>query len=101
MKSLKIDPFKGDNSNIIDQMDELQFIFTYIKQEDPHFQFNNLRLLYRGSRDGDNTETCHKLCDEKENVLILIKSIKFFSVISQINVLIFGRDCIVPTIFCV
>ena len=75
-KSLKIDPFKGDNSNIIDQMDELQFIFTYIKQEDPHFQFNNLRLLYRGSRDGDNTETCHKLCDEKKNVLILIKSIK-------------------------
>ena len=73
-KSLKIDNFQGDNSNIILLMDDLQYIFTYIKQTDTSFQYNNLKLLYRGSRDGDDTRTCHQLCDNKENILILIKT---------------------------
>ena len=31
-------------------------------------------MLYRKSRDGDSIETFHKLCDNKENTLILIKT---------------------------
>ena len=33
-----------------------------------------MQLLYRGSRDGDSTQTCHELCDNKQNVLIVMKS---------------------------
>ena len=46
----------------------------YIRQNDKEFNFSNLKLLYRGSRDGDRTKTCHKLCDNKQNVLIMILS---------------------------
>ena len=73
-RSLKIDPFQGDISEIIPLMDDLQFIFTYIKQNDRSFQFNNLKLLFRASRDGDKTKKCHELCDNKKNVLIIIQS---------------------------
>ena len=71
---LKIVQFSGDSSNIIYLMDDLQFVFNHIKKNDSLFQFNNLKLLYRGSRDGDKTKKCHELCDNKENVLIIIKS---------------------------
>ena len=70
----KIDLFPGDDSKIIYYMSEIQFIVDYIKATDKSFQFKNLKLLYRGSRDGDRTETCHKLCDNKQNVLIIIQS---------------------------
>jgi len=70
----KIDLFPGDDSKIIYYMSEIQFIVDYIKAADKSFQFKNLKLLYRGSRDGDRTETCHKLCDNKQNVLIIIQS---------------------------
>ena len=73
-KSNMIDTFPGDNSNIIDSMSDLQFIFNYMRKIDKSFQFNYLKLLYKGSRDGDRTKTCHELCDNKQNVLIIIKS---------------------------
>ena len=45
-----------------------------IKEADKSFKFKNLKLLYRGSRDGDRTKTCHQLCDNKQNVLIIMQS---------------------------
>ena len=62
------------DSNIINSINEINFILNYIKDNDKSFSFNSLNLLYRASRDGDNTETCHKLCDDKKNILIIIKS---------------------------
>ena len=63
------------NSKILNNsINEINFILDYIREHDKSFSFNNLNLLYRASRDGDRTETCHKLCDEKKNVLIIIKS---------------------------
>ena len=32
--------------------------------------------MYRGSIDGDRTKRCHKLCDNKKNVIIFIQSDK-------------------------
>ena len=61
-------------SKIIESIDNIKFIFDYIKQNDKSFNFNNIKLLYRGSRDGDRTKTCHELCDNKKNVLIIMKS---------------------------
>ena len=62
------------NSKIIDSIYSINFIFYHIKENDKSLNFNNIKLLYRASRDGDSTKTCHKLCDNKQNVLIIIKS---------------------------
>ena len=59
---------------IIDSLHSIDFIFNYIRQNDPLFHFRNIKLLYRGSSDGDLTIKCHKLCDNKQNILIIIKS---------------------------
>ena len=58
----------------IDSLNSIDFILNYIRQNDQLFNFNNIKLLYRGSRDGDSTKICHELCDNKKNVLIIIKS---------------------------
>ena len=63
-----------DLTSILDSIDQVYFIWDYIRQNDPNFNFNFIRLLYRGSRDGDRTKTCHELCDNKTNVLIMILS---------------------------
>jgi small nuclear ribonucleoprotein (snRNP)-like protein len=62
------------DSKIIESKDNINFILDYIKQNDKTFNFNNIKLLFRGSRDGDRTKTCHELCDNKQNVLIIMKS---------------------------
>lgn len=61
-------------SSILSSKDEINFILNYIKENDKTFSFNELNLLFRGSRDGDNTILLHNKCDCKQNVLILIKS---------------------------
>jgi len=65
---------KTFDSKIIYSLDEIDFILDYIKQNDKELSFKKLVLLYRGSRDGDDTKICHNLCDHKKNVLIIIKS---------------------------
>ena len=62
------------DSKIIESKDKINFIFDYIRQNDNSFKFNNIKLLFRGSRDGERTKTCHELCDNKQNVLIIMKS---------------------------
>lgn len=61
-------------STIIDSVDKIKYLIDYIKENDKSFNFKELKLLFRGSRDGDKTKTCHELCDKKPNVLIIIKS---------------------------
>ena len=58
----------------INSIKAIDFILDYIRQNDTNFIFNNLKLLYRGSRDGDKTKICHQLCDNKNNILIIIQS---------------------------
>ena len=70
----KIDLFPGDDSKIIFSMSDIQFIIDYIKEADKSFEFKNLKLLFRGSRDGDRTKKCHHLCDNKQNVLIIMQT---------------------------
>jgi len=62
------------DSKIIESKDSINFILDYIRQNDKSFNFNNIKLLYRGSKDGDRTKTCHELCDNKQNVLIFMQS---------------------------
>ena len=58
----------------IESIGSIDFIFDFIRQNDINFNFNSIKLLYRGSRDGDKTKTCHELCDNKQNVLIIMQS---------------------------
>ena len=63
-----------EGSKIINKSEDIIFIINYIQQNDKNFFFNKIKLLYRGSRDGDNTNICHLLCDNKKHVLIIMKS---------------------------
>ena len=62
------------DSKIFNSINDIDFILDYIRKNDKSNSFNKIKLLYRGSRDGDRTKTCHNLCDNKKNVLIVIKS---------------------------
>ena len=62
------------DSKIFKSVKKIKFILDHIKENDKSFNFNNIKLLYRGSRNGDRTKTCHELCDNKQNILIIIKT---------------------------
>ena len=62
------------DSKIFKSINDLDFILNYIKINDKNFGFSSLKLLFRGSRDGDSLQKCHELCDNKKNVLEVIKS---------------------------
>ena len=68
----KIENEKNDSyNNILNQID---FILKYIRNNDELFNFNDIKLLYNSSIDGDRTKTLHQKCDNKKNVLIIIES---------------------------
>lgn len=62
------------DSKIIKSIGEINFILYHLKSRDKLFDFKEIKLLYRGSRDGDRTKTCHSLCDNKPNILIIMRS---------------------------
>ena len=68
--------FKADASNILSSPNKFKFITNYIKIKQPSFNFNEIKLLYRGSIQGDRTKTCHQFCDNKQDILIFIKTEK-------------------------
>ena len=68
--------FKADASNILSSPNKFKFITNYIKIKQPSFNFNEIKLLYRGSVQGDRTKTCHQFCDDKQDILIFIKTEK-------------------------
>ena len=71
---LEINKIFNFDSKIIDSISKIDFILDYIRDNDRPFNFKEVKLLYRGSRDGDRTKTCHKLCDNKRNILIIMQS---------------------------
>ena len=67
----------SENKNFYDDStlsNSIDFVLDYIKQKDKSINFNQIKLLYKSSRDSDNVRICHKLCDNKKNILIIIKS---------------------------
>ena len=51
----------------------INFIFEYLNNN-MKMSLSNIKLLYSSSLHGDNTKTLHELCDNKQNILIIIKS---------------------------
>ena len=75
LNKININPPKNFiDSKILKSINDIDFVLNYIKAKDKTFNFSSLKLLFRGSRDGDSTQKCHELCDEKKNVLEIIKS---------------------------
>ena len=72
--SNKDDAINSFDSKIIESKDNINFILDYIKQNDKSLNISKIKLLFRGSRDGERTKTCHELCDNKQHVLIIMKS---------------------------
>ena len=70
----KLDNLNYFDSTIFDSINSIDFIIDYIRQNDKSSNFNEIKLLYRGSRDADRNKTCHQLCDNKQNILIVMKS---------------------------
>ena len=72
--SNKDDAINSFDSKIIESKDNINFILDYIKKNDKTLNISKIKLLFRGSRDGERTKTCHELCDNKQHVLIIMKS---------------------------
>ena len=51
----------------------INFIFESLN-DNMEISFSKVKMIYRSSIHGDNTKTLHELCDNKQNVLIVIKS---------------------------
>jgi len=60
-------------SNIV-SLNSIEFILDYIKRNDNEFIFKKINLLYRATRDGDNAINFDNLCNNKLNILIIIKT---------------------------
>ena len=56
------------NRLLIDRLDLVEQF-----KDKKYFKFN---LLYRGTRDGDDSKTFHQLCDNKRNILVLVETTK-------------------------
>ena len=54
---------------------EIEFIANYLRKTSLFKNKRiNFKLLYRGTRDGDNTINLHQKCDKYKNVIIFMKS---------------------------
>ena len=64
-------------SVIIKNEEEFQFIIDRLKQ---HYEFKDrnidFKLLYKGTRDGDESLKFHELCDYKKNVIVFVQTKK-------------------------
>ncbi len=64
-------------SVIVKNEEEFQFLINRLKQyhefKDKNIEFN---LLYKGTRDGDESTKFHQLCDGRKNVIVFVETTK-------------------------
>ena len=67
--------FKKEIDSKITNINQIDFIVKRLKQSPVIYNKNfEFKLLYRGTRDGDDTIKLHKKCDGKKNVIIFMRS---------------------------
>ena len=65
---------KSIDSNITN-INDIDFIINRLKQSPVIYNKNfKFKLLYRGTRDGDDTKKLFKMCEKKQNIIIFMKS---------------------------
>ena len=65
--------FNAINSKVFKSHNEISFINQGIVQS-LNIPIKRLELIYRASRDGDNSKNFHNICDGKSNTLTVIKT---------------------------
>ena len=60
------------DSNIIEKISEINFIFEEIKKD--LVSINNIKLIYRATKDGDSITEFHSKCDNIKNTLMIIQT---------------------------
>ena len=74
-KEIKNEKISNNIDSKIVNNEEIEFIVNYLQQTSLYQNKKiNFNLLYRGTRDGDNTINLHQKCDKYKNVIILMKS---------------------------
>lgn len=63
--------FDSIHSKIFKSNKEILFLFNHIENS-LNKKIKNMELIYRCSKDGDNSKRFHSLCDGKENTLTLV-----------------------------
>ena len=67
------------NSKIQVSQEQANLIINRLKLV-PQFRYNDklkFELLYRATRDGDAAEVFHRLCDNKQNILVIVETTKY------------------------
>jgi len=65
------DKFKnGILKGIIKEEEEIEFVLNKIETK---FPGSHYKLIYKGTRDGDEATTFHKKCDEAEKTLVIVE----------------------------
>ena len=74
LKSDKINQLNDPNieSKIFQKRDDIKFILNRI--EKMNGPINNIRLIYRGTRDGDSVYQFHSKCDNIPNTLMIVQT---------------------------
>ena len=79
---LKSDSSNNDititSSTIATTSEQNNLIINRLKSVEQFLNLKNFQftLLYRGTRDGDDSQTFHKLCDNYRNILVLVETTK-------------------------
>ena len=78
----------GLDTKIIDKKEDLQFIYNRLVNNDENLKQKKIKfyLLYRATRDGDNSKIFHNKVDNKKSLLYIVKTnkgIKFGCYIEQ------------------
>ena len=68
----------GMDTKIIDKKEDLQFIYNRLVNNDENLKQKKIKynLLYRATRDGDNSTSFHNRVDNKKSLLSIIKTNK-------------------------
>jgi hypothetical protein len=65
------------DSIIINKKEEIEFLEKCLKKDNPFLNKNiQFNLLYRASRDGENSSVFHAKCDNKPNLLFVVQTSK-------------------------
>ena len=78
IKNKKLIEEMGLDSKIIDKKEDLQFIYNRLVNNNENWKQKKIRfnLLYRATRDGDNSNSFHNKVDNKNSLLSIIQTTK-------------------------
>ena len=62
------------NSEIIKNLNEIQFMFNYIPNYNKFNGFPDIQTIFQSSLDGGSAKAFHKFCDSEPNLIVLVET---------------------------